>query len=355
MKKRLLLLFIALLTLPAINLKAQGSFEQLIKAGPADASKLVDAYGKPLLKGFGLGMNSGWTNTAKTLGFLHFEVRVTGTAVVVPSSDRSFDVTKIGLSSNIGPADPNDVMSPTFSGNTKLNGPEMNIYDGDGNVITSFDLPRGVLEDYVPSPQVQLTLGLIQNTDVSVRFMPKVYINNDFGSVSLIGFGIKHNIIQDFAGKDNPLPFDFAVAFSYNSLQYNKSLSLQPDGLAVPVDDQQSTDFSGQAIYGKFDNYLFQAIFSKKLSFFTPYVAVGYNTSKTEIGIKGNYPVPTKVTFEQIYYTTYSDPVKLDDTHVNGVRADMGFELKFPIFRIYASYGVGERYSLVNAGIGIGI
>lgn len=355
MKTKLILILTVLLVAPVIRLKAQGGFEQLIKAGPGDATRLVEAYGNPLLKGFGLGMNSGWTNSAKTLGFLHFEIRVTGTAVIVPSRDKSFDVTKIGLSSNIGPANPNLVVSPTFSGNTDLDGPKMNIYDSGGNIITSFDLPRGVFEDFVPTPQIQATLGLIQNTDITIRAMPKIKINHDFGTVSLIGFGVKHNIIQDFADPDRPLPFDFALAFSFNSLKYNKSLNLKPDGSTVPVDDQQSTDFSGQSIYGRFDNYLFEAIISKKLSFFTPYIAAGYNTSKTKLGIKGNFPVPTKLTSEQIFYTTYSNPVKLNTTHVNGFRADIGFELKFPVLKIFGSYGMGERYSLINAGIGIGI
>ncbi|KEQ31260.1 hypothetical protein N180_03160 [Pedobacter antarcticus 4BY] len=355
MKKGRLLIIAGLLLFSPGVLKAQNGFEQLLKAGPADATKLVEAYGKPLLKGFGLGMNSGWTNSAKTLDLFHVDVRVTATGVVVPASDKSFNVSKIGLSSNIGPAVPGKVISPTFSGNRNVSGPEMNIYDDNGKKITSFHLPRGIFEDIVPTPQIQATVGLIQNTDFTVRAMPKVKINKDFGSISLIGFGIKHNIAQDFAVAGLSVPFDFAVAFSYNSLKYEKRLNLQPEGFAVPADKEQSTDFSNQKIYGQFDNYLFQAIFSKKISFFTPYVALGYNTSKAEVGIKGNYPIATNVTSDQILYTTYTDPVKIEKTYVDGFRADMGFELRFPIIRLYASYGIEGNYRLVNAGIGVGL
>lgn len=355
MKKGLLLIIAGLLVFPVSILKAQSGFEQLLKAGPADATKLVDAYGKPLLKGFGLGMNSGWTNSAKTLDLFRIDVRVTATGVVVPASDKSFDVTKIGLSSNIGPAVPGKVISPTFSGNKHITGPEMNIYDDNGEKITSFNLPQGVFEDIVPTPQIQATIGLIQNTDFTVRAMPKVKIHKNFGSVSLIGFGIKHNIAQDFAVAGVPVPFDFAVAFSYNNLKYEKRLNLKPDGFAVPKDSEQPTDFDNQKIYGQFNNYLFQAIFSKKLSFFTPYVAVGYNTSKTEVGIKGNYPIVTDIKDDQIVYTTYTDPVKIERTYVDGFRADMGFELRFPLIRLFASYGFEGKYRLVNGGIGIGL
>jgi hypothetical protein len=346
----------SILLFTSLSSYAQIGFEQLLKAGPADAATLVSSYGDPLFKGFGLGMNSGWTNTAKTLGFMRFDIRVTGTAVVVPSSARAFDVTKIGLSNHLQPADPANVMSPTFSGNTESNGPLMNLFDDYGNKITSFDLPPGVLKGFVPSPQLQVTLGLVLNTDVTVRWAPKIVLNNDFGSVSTIGFGIKHNIMDDFAGaKGEHKPFDLAFAFSYNRVRYQKDLDLQPLDGSVPKDPEQVKDFSTQAVYGNFDNYLVQMILSKQLSFFTPYVAIGYNTSKTQFGIEGNFPIPSGISGDQLSYTTYTDPVKIDLTHVRGVRADMGFQLKFPILTIFASYGLAERYSLVNAGIGIGI
>jgi len=353
-KKLLSSLFVILFA--SLSSYAQIGFEQLLKAGPSDAATLISAYGDPLFKGFGLGMNSGWTNTAKTLGFLHFDIRVTGTAVIVPSYSRAFDVTKIGLSEHLQPAIPDDVMSPTFSGNTDHNGPLMNLFDDYGNKITSFDLPPGVLKGIVPSPQLQATVGLVLNTDITVRWSPKIVLNNDFGSVSLLGFGIKHNVMDDIAGaKGDHNPFDLAFAFSYNRVRYKKTLNLQPLEGTVPKDADQVKDFTNQAVYGNFDNYLAQMILSKQLSFFTPYIALGYNTSKTEFGIEGNFPIPTEISGDQISYTTYTDPVKINFTHVKGMRADMGFQLKFPLLTIFASYGLADRYGMVNGGIGIGL
>lgn len=365
MKKGRLSVMVLLLLFTVGRLKAQSDidklikangFEQLIRSGPADASKLVNAYAHPLLKGLGLGMNSGWTNTAKTLDLLHFDLRVTVTAVFVPSSDQSFNVTQIGLSSHLRPADANNVMSPTFSGNTSTHGAAMNLYDDNGNKLTSFDLPGGVLESVVPAPQLQVTIGLIPNTDFSLRAMPKIKISHDFGSVSMIGFSIKHDIIQDFAGiAGHPIPFDLAFAFGYNRLTYKKSLSLQPEFGAVPENPQQLADFTRQAIFGHFDNYLFQVILSKQFSFFTPYVAAGYSSSKTTIGLKGNYPVITGLTDDGLTYTTYTDPIHINLKYVSDTRVDMGFQLKFPLLRLYASYSLSEHYSSVNAGIGLGL
>jgi hypothetical protein len=353
-----LLALTTLFLLAAGVTKAQSGFDQLLKSGPADATKLVDAYGRPLFKGLGLGMNSGWTNTAETNGLLHFDLRITATAVFVPQSDRNFDVTKIGLSNTIRPDNPLNILAPTFSGNTKTNGPLMNIYDNDGNKVTSFNLPGGQLSSVVPAPQLQLTVGLIKNTDVTIRAIPKVKVSDDIGSVSMIGFGIKHNIMRDIFGSAGAIvPFDLALAFSYNKLNYNKSLNVQPENGAAPADAQQSTDFSNQAIEGHLNSFLFEAVFSKQILFFTPYIAAGYNTAKTDVSLVGNYPITSDIipVVNQKFYTTYNNPVTINERSVNGMSAEIGFQFKLPIFRLYASYGIAASYSMVNAGIGFGI
>src|ERR1700744_6633130 len=106
MKKIYALLIASFLTLPAINAFAQSSndgFSALIQSGPADATKLAQAYGEPLFKGIGLGLNSGWYNTAKTKGLLHFDLSISVSAALGPTSEQTGDVTKIGLSSSVRP------------------------------------------------------------------------------------------------------------------------------------------------------------------------------------------------------------------------------------------------------------
>lgn len=356
--KKLFYPFLSLFLLITLSVKAQSGFDQLIKSGPADATKLVDAYANPLFKGLGVGINSGWTNTAKTLGLLHFDVRISGTAAFAPSSDQSFNVTQIGLSNAVRPDNPANVITPTFSGNTKANGPLLNIYDDNNNKISSFNMPSGQLKSVVPTPQLQVTVGLVHNTDVTLRAIPKVTINDDIGSISMIGFGIKHNIMGDIfdSRTEKLIPFDLALAFSYNRLNYNKGLDVRPESGAQPANAQQSADFGNQHIDGHLNSYLFEAIISKQILFFTPYLAVGYNTSKTDVALLGNYPITSNTVpvLNQKFYTTYSNPVNIDERNVNGVRADIGFQIKLPVIQFYASYGLAESYSMVNAGIGFG-
>ncbi|MCZ4225422.1 DUF6588 family protein [Pedobacter rhodius] len=338
------------------NLQAQLNFEQLIRSGPADAEKLVDAYTKPLLYGFGLGMNSGWTNTAETLDPLHFDLRVMATGSLVPSSKQFFDVTQIGLSTNLRPSDPTRVLSPTFTGDTKNNGPWMDLFDGNNNKLISFELPSAVIRNVIPTPQLQLTAGFFANTEIMVRAAPKIKLGSRFGSVSLFGFGFKYNLVRDFVLKNiKNTPFDLSVLVGYYNLKYSLALNLQPMDGMIPEDPSQVADFSTQELYASFNNYLFQATISKQFSFFTPFVSAGYSVSGAKIGLSGNFPVVNSIKDDQLAYITYSDPFQIKQTFLKTFRGDVGFQVKLPVVRIYGAYGFSGGYGMLSAGIGLGI
>jgi len=353
MKKLYALIIVSLLLLPALKTFAQDGdddFSSLIKSNSADATALLRAYGEPMFKGFGIGLNSGWNNTAKTKKLLHFELRITANAAQIPVKDRSFDVNKIGLT-HITPVNPADHIAPTFGGKDQ-DGPEMSINDNNGAPTgQTFTMPSGVF-NYVPAPTIQLTVGLVHNTDLTIRTIPRIKISDDAGSVGMIGFGVKHDIIQDFA-KGAPKPFDLAIAANYNRINYNKKLDVQPDAGAQPAPGQTAADFTTQHIDATFSGFNLQAIISKKLLFFTPFAAVAYQTAHTDLGALGNYPLTSTVPGQGSFYTVATDPVHIKEKSVSGFRADAGFQLAFAGIRIYASVSTGE-YVSGNAGIGFG-
>ena len=207
----------------------------------------------------------------------------------------------------------------------------------------------------IPAPQLQLTVGILQNTDVTLRAIPKIKLGDDIGSVSMIGFGIKHDIMQDFAGGAGKLiPFNLAIALGYTRLNMDIPLDVQPEAGSVPAPGSQSADFSNQHIDGHFNAFQIQAIISKKITAFTPFFALGYNTSKTKASTIGNYPINTGEIAGQNYYETFTNPINIKQTSINGLSADLGFQLELSYFRFYASYSAAE-YQSVNAGIGFGI
>ena len=349
MKKIYNLLTITFLFLSATIVNAQDNIAGLIKSNPSDAAKLISAYAKPLFKGFGLGQNSGWNNTAKAKKLLHFDLRISASAAFVPASDKSFDVTKIGLSSHIGPANPTQTIAPTFAGNKDISGPLLNVYDDNHKQVGQFNIPAGRIA-FIPAPQVQITAGLIDNTDVTVRTIPKINFDGT-GSASMFGFGFKHDIMQDIVGKtaDDLIPFDLALAFGYSHLNLDVPVNVNADDNAQPASSSQNSDFSNQHIKGSFNSFMLQAIISKKLLFFTPFFSVGYNNTHTRIDALGNYPFTTGYNT----YTTYTNPVSLSESSVNGIRADLGFQLNLGFFRIYAS-GSLAQYKSADVGIGFG-
>ncbi|HEY8929647.1 MAG TPA: DUF6588 family protein [Mucilaginibacter sp.] len=336
------------------TVQAQDALSGLIKSAPDDATKLLNAYATPLFKGIGTGANGGWTNTAETKGLLHFDVRFTASATFISSSDKTFDVTKLGLR-DATPTNPNQTITPTFGGQKNIDGVTLDIRDDNGHKVGTYTLPGGV-SSVIPIPQLQATVGLPANTDITVRAIPKIKISDDVGSISMIGVGLKHNIMRDIAGKtaDKLIPFDLAVVVAYSHINMNKPLTVNPDNGAQPKDNQQSTDFSNQHLNGNFNTFLGELVLSKKLPVITPFIAVGYNLGRTNVTAVGNYPITTGATLTHETYTTFTNPINIQRNNVDGVRADIGFQLTLGFFRLYASYSQAQ-YASVNGGVGFGI
>lgn len=356
MKKLYSLITLAFVTALSFNAQAQSDdgISSLFKGGPSDVNKLVNAYSVPLFKGFGNSLNGGWTNTAKTQHFLGFSLRISATASIIPAKDKTFDINSLGLA-NIKPTNSNQTIAPTFGGDKNLSTGITYTDKGTGATYNT-TLPKGVTQ-YVPAPQIQLTVGLIKHTDLSVRFIPTVKITDDVGKVGMFGFGLKHDIIQDFAIKGKEYPFDLAIAFGYTHLNYTKSLDVQPDNGSIV---SGSTDFSNQRLEGHFNGINASLIFSKKIMFFTPFISVGYQKSSTDVSLKGNYPFVTGVTpvTNKPSYTSYADPISVNGSYagLSGTRADLGFQLSLAFFKVYASYGVSSTsYNSFNAGLGFGL
>ena len=338
---------------------AQEGISDLFKGSPADVNKLLNAYTNTLFKGFGNSLNGGWANTAKTQKLLRFNIRVSASVSIVPNADKSFDINSLGLA-NVKATNSSQSITPTFGGNT---GTGAGITISDPNHTQANDpvfyqnyqykttMPGGVVS-YIPAPQVQLTVGLIKNTDVTLRLIPTTKITDDVGSLGLFGFGIKHNFAEDFGGASKAMPFDLALAVGYTRLDYEKPLDVRKnDNVAIP----------GQSLQGHFTGWNAQVILSKKLFFFTPFVSVGYLSSSTDVGLKGNFPFVTGVAPGATpgtgtpTYTMYTDPISINgpSASTSGPRADAGFQLSLFFLKIYASYSFAE-YQSANAGIGLG-
>lgn len=355
MKKLYFLITLVILSTATFKASAQDDgINELFKGSPGDVNKLLNAYTAPMFKGFGNGLNGGWTNTAKTLGFLKFNIRVSATVSMISEADKTFNVNALGLANMR--ATNNGGMAPTFGGDENMQ-TNIEISDpaapNDPTRKYNTTLPGGVTQ-YVPAPQIQLTMGLVKNTDVTLRLIPTTKITDDVGSVGMFGLGVKHSISQYFGKAEKVVPFDLAVAVGYTRLTYKKPLEVRPETPNGGVSGNQ--DYTTQALEGHFSGWNAQVILSKKLAFFTPFVSVGFLTSKTDVGLKGNYPFVTGVNnLGQPVYTTTANPITITGpaAQTNGMRADVGFQMSLFFLKIYGSYSFAE-YKSANAGIGLG-
>ena len=153
-----------------------------------DATELSENYLNPAMKGLMYSMNGGWFTTAKTHKKFGFDITINANASFVPDKDQMFSFI------------PSDYMFLSLpNGETSLptvmseNDTETQIYvripivGTNDFKVASFDMPGGIANDLpasaVPSPMVQLGLGLPFNTDVKLRLVPKLNFDD---SVKLV-------------------------------------------------------------------------------------------------------------------------------------------------------------------------
>ncbi len=306
----------------------------------ADASKLIEAYTQPMVRSVSYGMTSGWYTTAKAHKPLGFDLSITLNASFIPSAENFFDPNKLNLSEythydgawNDATAtyDPNKKAPTLFGSKDKTQ--YTSTYDPDGtgplteqtfvyNGPEGLDVKKEIGVAAIPTPMIQIGIGIIKNTDIKVRFVPKV----EFGSSSLemFGIGIMHDIKQHFKGLKMK-PFDLSVLVAYNSVAGSTDLSNSDPSDARPDNDNGVGEY-------KFESWVMQALISKKLSVLTAYAGVGYNFVDSQVDVKGDYtlvsesgtqiPVkdPIDITFKNnTFCFTAGLRLKLGPVYVNG-------------------------------------
>jgi hypothetical protein len=351
---------------------SQGDDFNFLKSAPADGVKFFQAYFKPYANAFGAGLNGGWYNTARPHKILGFDITASVNAGIVPLSENTFDVTKIGLVSLTGTG-----MASTIAGPNK-NGPQLLYKTGvpANPTVPAFTTPPGVDWKYVPAPTVQLGIGLPFKTEVKLRFLPKIAIG-DGGDVSLYGVGVMHSIIQYLPGAKMIKLFDVSAFAGYTKITGNMPLDVKPDVATSRFTNINSAiAFNNQFLSLGVSALNFGVIGSITVPVLTLYGGVGYAKSSMDIKLKGNFPTPT---YNSTYSTTTSvyedkgvygeggkigiDPTKqitvtsfpsIEFKNLSGLRANIGLRIKLLILTIHADYTLGQ-YNLLSAGVGFSV
>lgn len=367
------LMIIMLMTVPSTPGKAQNEadFANFLKAGSADASKLMTAYMEPAVKSMSYGMTGGWYNTAKPHKSLGFDIGVTATFAFIPNSENFFNPESLNLSTtryngarpngSTDPYDP-DRKAPTFFGPKDETEYESDYtYDPDGaggplppiTQSITYNGPEGLdVKDAIgfaatPVPMIQLGIGVIKNTDIKIRFansamagsvIPNVEFENS--EFTIFGVGVMHDIKQHIKGI-KMLPFDLSAMVAYNSVTGTIDLS------NTDITDERPDSDDGELDY-KFNSWVIDALISKKISVLTGYAGFGYSIINTNVDVNGDYVIDSS---NPGFVLT--DPVAIDYKN-NSVRFLIGMRLKFGPIYLNGDYTF-QKFNSFTFGIGCAI
>jgi hypothetical protein len=327
-----------LVTVSASLVQAQGDLGQLIKGSVSDANYLANGYITPLLKTTSASVNQGWYNTAKPHQFPGFDLTFSVSYYRLPSSELQYEVDNTKLT--------NLQLTQTASGQAVTSTGKANVptvFGPDGkpkyvNKATGFgidgppglDLKGKIGISTIPIPLANIGIGLPKNTELKIRYFPKTNFIG-VGEFSLIGFGLVHDVKQYIPGIKN-LPFDLSGFVGYTKVTLNTNLDYP--------DQKAEFDVTGITVQG---------LISKKISVVTLYGALGYNSGKSTLGLKGMYDLDGNTSNGR----ETSNPIKLEQA-ASGVRATAGIRLKLAVFTLHADYSL-QKFSTITAGLGISV
>lgn len=348
MKKTQILLIVFL---AVTSVKAQ-ELESLLLSGN-DASKLTENYMSPLMEGLLYSMNGGWYTTAKTHKKFGFDVTISANASFVPSSSQNFTFNAADyefLTTANGETSLPTVMSENDSETTI----DIRIpIDGTNTFkVGSFEMPGGITKDLpinaLPTPMIQVGLGLPTRTDVKLRFVPKLNFEDDV-EASLIGVGLQHDITQYFGAIDK-LPLSVSVLAAFTRLK--ATYAINDDSLTDNVSIR-----NGEAEF-TMNAFTIQALGSLDFKIITLYGGFGYNSGTSEINIKGDYNLTYDVQDSSgntvsTVNETVSNPVNLD-FEASGIRTTLGARFNLGPIKIFGDYTF-QKFNTLSAGIAVSI
>jgi hypothetical protein len=333
--KKSILIFIGVFTL-TFSAKAQDGFEGYLLADKNDRGKLIEAYITPAMKGLIYGMNNGWYHTAKVHKTLGFDISISLNASLVPEEDEMFTLS--GLTS-INKLNGGNITAATVAGSentTPLT--TINFTEGGQTYSKTFNAPGGIKENLplsaVPTPAVQVSLGLPADFEISLRLVPKV--GSDDVKGSLFGVGLKKEI-TDWFGPIGKTPLHVSLLAAYTSMtldyniQSNQDISVQ-DGLA---------EF-------KLNSYTVQAIASLNFPIINVYGGIGYGAGTSTLKMLGDYTLNYGPISKPI-----SDPIN-SEFSAGSFRTTIGTRLSLGFFKIFGSFTLQE-YNTANLGIAISL
>ncbi len=293
----------------------------------SDLLLVAENFATPGAEGAAVQASSGWFSSARPLDKWQVEVSVHGNALFVPKSKQN----KLSSNSDFSVLrfqDGQNALLPTvFGGQTDTKFELANPLDPQGEKIT-FDAIDGLDKSVILHPFPQVTIGLPYSTEVALRFLPSLTIN-DVG-FSTYGIGLKHNFTQYYERRFNPEDFQVSAVVTYSNFQADYAFNQ----IAIPpVLELNRIDVNA-------DLWLFQALGSKLYDTFEVFGAFGVTASNFEYKMGGTGDLLPRL-------NSALTGISGSGTKFKG---DIGFNYYFDKFKISTMFTAG---SFFNANVGL--
>jgi hypothetical protein len=289
--------------------------------------QLLTGYVKPLVNGFGMGINTGTFHTAKAHKLLGLDFSLNVMVFTIPEADRHFgdSVRCCSLNTQTGALDTFRRYAPNLP---TIFGPA-----GIDSLQKSLDLPPNA----VAIPPVwpgglnlpatfflmpQLNVGLVAGLEVMLRGLPWTYRGDNF---SFYGAGLKWE--PTVLPALNMIPLNLAAQIGFHQFHLGDAIS--------------STSWN------------FNAEVSKDLWLLTLYGGAGYENTAVNVNYRFDFKLPT-IDSTGFRMEDVSKDISFTTTAQNHFRCLVGLTVHpVPLAMIYVDYNVAGRYQGINAGVGI--
>ena len=315
--------------------------ENFLLASEEDKNLLVNNYFSPLFKSLQVSMNEGWSRTAKTHKKFGFDLTFFASAVEIPDSEKSFEITRFNnltSSSNTSPTIFGQETNESFSVDFQPAGEEYTI-------SASFPAANGygsvLKEGRMILPNIQFSLGLPFKTDLILRYIPESKFKG--AKLSSLGVGVKHSLMQYFKpGKVLPLNIALLATNSSTSGLYGFGNNSQIQG----SNQQMSLDIN---------SFSYGLVGSLDLKVFSIYSAISKVNTKSEFKIRGNYVLnySSSVSENESIEISVTDPVFIENK-LNYFKKTAGISLNFPGIKLFLDYTIHD-YNSINAGVSLSV
>lgn len=216
--------FVTLFALWAVTAPRAGHGQDRVERDLAGlAAENARLYVEPLARGLALAMGAGAFDGAASLPTLGFEIGAKVTGALLPVEAESFDALAPETVTWTGPfggtfEDPYRPVGGSFSTPTVAGEGAGVTLEPDGEfrdaiVASGLDpsdfslaFPDGEDVPLVPHPVLYAGLGIGLGTEVSVRYTPRLQIDDEIGELKGLGFAVRHTLTRWFSS-----PVDIAV------------------------------------------------------------------------------------------------------------------------------------------------